>query len=251
MPSSVSAEPVVDLWLAMLDDFPVHERSCLASDEIARAERFVIPLAASRYAAARAILRQILASYADCHPAEVRLRQTASGKPVWDDRRLPPLHFNLSHSGDHALFAISPDSEVGVDLERREQDFLPLELAQTVCSPREIEDLTGYAGPEQRDAFYRLWTRKESCLKCLGIGLQIEPNSFEVPLTEDAEVAVRGNGWSCFVRTFEIGECYMATVAVSGRGFAMKSPMWWPSRMPVPDFRWNSSVRQRVSAIPQ
>ena len=87
------------------------------------------------------------------------------GKPYFKD--CPEKHFNLSHSGEFALCALS-DAAVGADLE--------------IVRPRK-EGLSGYTfkGEEYGrylalggdwNAFYILWTEVESAIKYTGEGLK-------------------------------------------------------------------------------
>ena len=87
------------------------------------------------------------------------------GKPYFKD--CPERHFNLSHSGQFALCALS-DTPVGADIE--------------VVRPRK-EGLPGYTFKDADyerylalggdwDAFYTLWTEVESIIKYTGEGLK-------------------------------------------------------------------------------
>ena len=85
------------------------------------------------------------------------------------------LCFNLSHSGDMALCAVS-GREVGVDVERY-RSFTP-ELIRTVFTAEEISYVWERAGADDglRDRlFTSLWTVKESLMKYSGKGLAIPP----------------------------------------------------------------------------
>ncbi|MBR2338766.1 MAG: 4'-phosphopantetheinyl transferase superfamily protein [Clostridia bacterium] len=89
------------------------------------------------------------------------------GKPFLSE--YPRWHFNLSHSGDWAVCALS-DAPIGVDIEQlRERDYL--RLAQRHFSPDEVGALQTLSPTQQQERFFRLWTRKESWLKAQGIGL--------------------------------------------------------------------------------
>lgn len=82
-------------------------------------------------------------------------------------------HFNISHSGEIVIVAIG-DIPLGVDIER------------IVC----LDDIsiTEFLHLEERDSlavsftpiadFYRLWVRKESFLKAIGMGLNKDLRSF-------------------------------------------------------------------------
>lgn len=91
------------------------------------------------------------------------------GKPYIRGAR----QFNLSHSGFLAALAVG-DCPVGVDVEviGRVRDH----VARRVFTAGEYA-WQAARGPE---GFYRLWTRKEAALKCLGTGLNRPLDSFSV-----------------------------------------------------------------------
>lgn len=106
-------------------------------------------------------------------PADARIAKTVLGKPYLAD--YPGVQFNLSHSGPWGACAVS-EEPVGVDVE------LVRPLRQNVAgrffTPTEQTFLARQPNPEQ--AFFRLWTRKESFLKALGKGLTLPMNRFSV-----------------------------------------------------------------------
>lgn len=99
------------------------------------------------------------------------------GKPFFPDR--PDLHFNLSHSGETVLCALSP-SPVGCDVEIL-GPARP-ELAERFFHPSERRWLSALPPSEYDEAFFRLWTLKESYLKATGLGLSGGLESFCVDL---------------------------------------------------------------------
>ena len=89
------------------------------------------------------------------------------GKPYLAD--LPDVHFNVSHSGEYAVCAVS-SAPVGCDIERI-GSFRP-RVAERFFAPEEyaaLASLTDEAA--QADLFFRFWTLKESFLKTLGCGI--------------------------------------------------------------------------------
>jgi 4'-phosphopantetheinyl transferase len=103
------------------------------------------------------------------------------GKPAFADHALP--RFNITHSGDHVLLALS-DREVGIDL----QEHRGLKLQETAdrfFSAEEAEALRS-AGEERTELFYRLWTRREAYGKTLGCGVvPVMGKNYLDPLSED------------------------------------------------------------------
>lgn len=74
-------------------------------------------------------------------------------------------HFNISHAGQYAVFAIGQNS-VGIDIEKRKDR--EYSLFKSVWSE---EEKINYS-LEDSQSFYWLWTAKESYIKYLGIGFQ-------------------------------------------------------------------------------
>lgn len=93
--------------------------------------------------------------------------QNDHGKPRL--KAHPDSHFSLSHSGDWAVCLLS-SSPVGVDVEQI-RPVPELSLAERYFAPEEAAALRNLPEPERLTAFFRLWTRKESLLKCVGVGL--------------------------------------------------------------------------------
>ena len=83
------------------------------------------------------------------------------------------MQFNLSHSGDYAILATG-EGALGADIEKCSEKNLP--VARKVFTPAEQAWLQ--TSPVER--FEQLWTLKESVMKALGMGLQLDPASFEV-----------------------------------------------------------------------
>lgn len=115
-------------------------------------------------------LRRVLARYLGKDPARIALRVGDHGKPALAAAD-PPLRFNLSHSGDRALVAVTLGHEVGVDIERIRERRDLARLAGRALD-REAADAVRAAPPGARAAtFYAAWVRREAMAKCFGVGL--------------------------------------------------------------------------------
>lgn len=91
-------------------------------------------------------------------------RYGKSGKPYFDNY---PYFFNISHSGDYVVCALS-QREVGIDLQVHRAAGLE-RMSGRYFSPAEIE---AFMRAEDREAFFfRLWTRKEAYGKLTGRGI--------------------------------------------------------------------------------
>jgi 4'-phosphopantetheinyl transferase len=142
----------------------------LSPDEIKRAAGFRVEHARRNFVITRGTLRQMLSHYTGVVPTELAFIYGAHGKPSlapWLERT---VHFNVSHSGELALFAISHNCEVGVDVEL----LLPIADAEIIAdrffAPDESARIRT-AGRHDDEMFYRCWTRREAILKCTGEGI--------------------------------------------------------------------------------
>lgn len=146
--------------------------------------------AIQRFTICRSVMRGILSHYLQCDAGALTLAYNRYGKPGLsaDILRQHPLYFNLSHSGNFALFALTKDAEVGVDIEYDGKSRDVLRLAQRFFHPQEYRALQQLV-PEQRQlAFIRAWTRKEALAKAVGSGIQFAFNRFEVSIDSDARI---------------------------------------------------------------
>lgn len=155
----------------------------LSPDEIERAERFVFEQDRQGFIVARGKLRAILAAYLDCLPHEVRFGYGPHGKPFLLQPDTPlDLQFNLSHSGDLALCAVTLDRPVGVDLEWIRPNVDVLGIARSTFSTSERDRLEGLLSEQRLHGFYACWTRKEAYIKARGEGLSFPLDAFDVSL---------------------------------------------------------------------
>jgi 4'-phosphopantetheinyl transferase len=182
------APDAVHVWRVPLDDAGAVEAywPLLSSDEQTRANRFHRDVHRRRFVVAHGALRRILAGYVDTDPASLAFVAGEHGKPALDRQRGDAVvEFNLSHSHDLALVAVSAARPIGVDLERWSADVEHLELAERFFSPAERQALRALAhAPELVEAgFFAAWTRKEAYLKATGHGIARGLHHFDVTLT--------------------------------------------------------------------
>jgi 4'-phosphopantetheinyl transferase len=176
----------VHLWELHLDQ-PPDAVVLLDATERTRAQRFVHDLHRTRYIAAHAWLRRILGCYLACAPQDLEFVLGPHGKPElrapWSAQRPAPLRFNLSHSDNRALLAVSNDVAIGVDIEAIRPDLPDATLAAGVLTAAERAELEQTPAAQRAAVFFACWTRKEACMKALGLGLALEPRSLHVGMT--------------------------------------------------------------------
>lgn len=218
----------VHVWRLDLRDMGADAAALLDAAETERAQRFVYAHDWRRYVAAHAWLRRILGAYLGVPPQQLRFATGAHGKPVLlqalRGAGQAPLCFNLSHSKDLALIAVTAGIEVGVDIEAVRGDLPGPDLAAGVLSATELDELAQCAAPDHADTFVGCWTRKEACLKALGIGLRLEPRALHVGLhTQCQTVQVDGAAAPIDITPLPAPSGYCAALAVVG-GFAHIEP---------------------------
>jgi 4'-phosphopantetheinyl transferase len=85
------------------------------------------------------------------------------------------LEFNVAHSGDCVLIAVTSEVPCGVDIERGRANTVELRIAEKFFCPREVEWLS-----RTGRGFLRLWAMKEAIIKALGLGLSILLSEIDV-----------------------------------------------------------------------
>lgn len=129
---------------------------------------------------------------------------------VWLDTYKRPVidcgvDFNISHSGEYVVCALSEGARLGIDIEKR-KPFCFMDLAECF-SEREQEELIK---SQNREAiFYDFWTMKESVLKADGRGLSVPMDQI---IVKNGRVMLDGATW--FVEKLDFGQdytCHLAT----------------------------------------
>jgi 4'-phosphopantetheinyl transferase len=200
------------VWFAAIDVSPA-VADLLAPDEAERAARYHYEADRMRSTAARGVLRALLGRYLDADPRQLAFVQGEHGKPALAD---DGIEINASHSGDLVALAFARGVSVGVDVERLRPMRDAAALARRFFSPEEVERVESADNVE--DAFFTIWTAKESVVKALGKGLGADLRSFTVPRPSPALAEVTGmSRWSVAAIT-PPRDGYRAAVAIaSGR----------------------------------
>ena len=224
----------------------------LTGAEQNRASRYRFPQDRQRFVVARGWLRAILGAYLGIEGAQLRFAYNPHGKPELDaaedltrisaGRRVirssrrqkaapspsrPALHgklqFNLTHSEDLALYAVSSGRRVGIDAEQIRPGFADGTLAESFFAPREVTALRSLPASDQEPAFFACWTRKEAYLKARGEGLVMPLDAFEVSLLPgDPPALLHAPSHPSELRRWslcelELGPEYAASLAVEGQ----------------------------------
>jgi len=201
----------VDIWtvpiqtnLQIVDTL----RRTLSSDERERSLRFHADRHQHLYVVGRGILRAILSLYVRVPPDGLLFGYGTRGKPYLQNQA--GLHFNLGHSGDHAVYAVGGDN-LGVDIEliKPLQDWR--RISARFFSAGEVEELTGLDPTQQIAGFFACWTRKEAYIKAAGEGLAIGLDKFYAganPSRADGAIEEDGVTPRWYFKDLKLGDPY-------------------------------------------
>ncbi len=157
----------------------------LSSDEIDRANKFYFERDKNRFIVARGTLRKILSLYLNIESHKLKFSYSDRGKP-----NLPSssILFNLSHSQDLALYAITTVNLIGIDLEYIRPLADAESLAKRFFSPQEYNLISQLPPQQQPEIFFKMWTCKEAYLKATGDGLAGGLEKVEVFFTPEQPI---------------------------------------------------------------
>ncbi len=172
-PDASLADGELHVWRAELTSVDPALGELLALEEHERAARILGARQRELWRRSRGVLRALLGGYLGVEPRALRIALGANGKP-----RLAgdALCFNLSHSGELALYVFARGGAVGVDVELkqprgagRERDVVA--LARRMLGEHAADSLDSLAPARRELEFLRLWTRYEAELKWRGAGI--------------------------------------------------------------------------------
>jgi 4'-phosphopantetheinyl transferase len=224
-------EDEVQLWRVDLGAVRSAEsrwQKILSSDELARSARFHFQRDRQHFVASRALLRTILATYLATAPNSVIFSYSKREKPSLGLGHGSNVMFNVSHSGEVALFAFTRGREIGVDVEQVRGDSDLEAIARRFFSSDEQNQLAALPADEKVAAFFRCWTRKEAYIKATGDGLSLPLSQFDVSLAAGEKNALRATrpdsseAGRWLLQEVPGGPDYVAALCVQGHDWKLK-----------------------------
>lgn len=223
MPASPLAPPRgVDLWSVPLRQ-PRARIAELIADcseaEHARAGRMRLTARACQFLAARGIVRTVLGAYVAIDAAGLPLGVGAHGKPFVDLPEAPA--FNVTHSGERLIVAVTASFAVGVDVERVDPRLDVEAIASRFLPGDETAELLALPPVVRNVAFLRLWTRREALLKARGCGFATSVSDAFGPLSR-----LRDSLWDgiCTLTDLDAGPGYVGALAYHAPPTALDNP---------------------------
>jgi len=163
----ICPEQATDIWKIRISDSISIPENILSNEELLKASRFLHARDRASFTCRRTALRILLSRYTGIPLSEIGFILGKNKKPELRSES-NKIRFNVSHSGDLVLIAIS-DTDVGVDIEQCVPTFNYSEVLKHSFSKQEIDYIEH--ATDSRELFFKLWTRKEALTKASSKGL--------------------------------------------------------------------------------
>jgi 4'-phosphopantetheinyl transferase len=165
-------------------------------------------------------------------PERLHFVYSHRGKPALVSGPQQPLKFNVSHSGELALYAIAWRRELGVDIEQIRTDIEFEQIAKRFFSQNEYSTLHALPSTLKAIGFFNCWTRKEAYIKARGEGLALPLDRFDVSLAPGQAAALlhvqddpqERQRWT--LHALPVHPQYAAALAVEGAGGRLRCWRW-------------------------
>jgi len=227
------ARDAVHVWAFTLTGPEETRNECervLSAAEINRANRFATGSLRTKYVFAHGVVRHVLARYCNLQPEALEFVTTGdAGKPALaNSSAAGTFCFNLSHSKERALLAVTLVQDIGVDIECQRQQVDMLGISSSYFFGSEYEAILSAPESARAAVFYKYWTAKEAVIKAEGIGLGLPLNRFEVKFAPDNsraavetyDTARLAPDWT--VQSLPCENGWSAAVAARGSAWAVK-----------------------------
>ena len=155
----------------------------LSEEEKERSLRRV-PEVRRRAVVSRGRLRVLLGYLIGVPPQEVSLTTGHFGKPYLSGPHQSSIQFNVAHSMDEAVIALSRQCTIGVDVEKRktthDEKWARL-MGPTILSGIEMKKRIGVSHELRPEEVLDCWVAKEAVLKAIGTGIGDKLRACQLP----------------------------------------------------------------------
>ena len=188
----------------------------LSKDERARVAKFRSQPVRTRWILTQNILQTILGSYLQVDPVDVQIDYGPLGKPYLAANP-PGLEFNISHTDDLVLCAVSTGISVGIDIEversKKESD-------KYVARYFPDNDKNWYMqipAAERKRVFLQWWTLEEAYQKARGDGLTTAMKNISIQsVTKSGPVALKDGKDVWYLQKLLFDPHYLSALAAKG-----------------------------------
>ncbi|MBI9100685.1 MAG: 4'-phosphopantetheinyl transferase superfamily protein [Spirochaetaceae bacterium] len=181
--------------------------------EMMRADNFIFEKSRDQYIICRALLKSILGEKLHIKPHKIELKYNKYGKPELPSAlNRDNLQFNVSHSGDYGIIAVTEDRQVGIDIEKwkdmNDQDL----IIKSQFSDDEYKIYS--ASTDKTKCFFDIWVQKEALIKASGLGFSFGLSQWSVDPERD-EYFIEAREKKYHMKKLNICEGYSTAFAIS------------------------------------
>ncbi len=154
----------MELYIASISDVTLDDIKKISPDRAKKAERLRLYEDKLRCITGGLLIKRFL--------GEAPISKNKFGKPIAENG----VEFNLSHSGDYVILAVS-NQPIGCDIEKVKL-VSTAKMGRFVFGDKELKLLT--SSTDRLTVFFDLWTKKEALLKCIGEGFHRNAKTVDV-----------------------------------------------------------------------
>ena len=187
----------IHLWQLEQADFELSslQRHCLAwltELELKRFQRLQFDRHRKQLLLGRVLMRVALSNYdRSVAAASWNFTHNDYGKPaISEEQNSASLYFNLSHSVEKVVLAVSRFKDIGVDVQCARKSRRIAAISQRYFSGTEADELLILPEEQRQSRFYDLWTLKEAYIKACGKGFTIPLQHFSYGFLGDNKLTV-------------------------------------------------------------
>ena len=201
----------------------------LSEDERLRVKRFRFRKDQQAFVIRRGLLRRVFGDCLSTDPKKIDIYYGDHGKPeITNPFENANIQFNLSHSGNLILLALTLDQRIGVDIEFIHDMPEINQIAEIILSELEYPIFQKLSPEDKKEAFFHYWTRKEAITKAIGIGLSQPPNSITTSISPGKPASLitlrkdKNEDSSWLIQSLNLNPDYAAAIALETNGFGRK-----------------------------
>lgn len=203
---------MIDLWHININNLSnIDEKNLLkhlGEDEIQKAKSFAFERLKRNFLIRRFYLRAILSNYTGEKKKKIEYVLNDFKKPFLLNN--PNIYFNVSHSENMILVAIA-DQLIGVDVEKIVKTDVE-NLFPFVFSREEEKNIPLL---NKIEYFYNIWCIKESYLKYIGIGLNVELKDINCKFLNNFYLVSSLKNDKAIAISIKISNNYMSFISVN------------------------------------
>ncbi len=182
----------------------------------------------------RGLLKVCIGRFIGCEARKVKITGAEFIKPkVNKSFQKNQIEFNLTHTEGLIAIGISNDIPIGVDSEYLDEKKIDHSTAESYCTAQELLRINKCRSKDQaKHLMYSYWVKKESLLKCIGIGLAADPKLIElansthdtdVNLNFDTELDIKREDYS--MQMLDVGQNHMLCISIKNEQIPVKIQM--------------------------